>query len=84
MSQEGSPAASPKPKPPKAPSPRVIACEAILRALRGIEERTQDNLTQMMNSRVSVEKREKVLVQVAKMTKALEARCLKAVKRFRG
>lgn len=71
----------PVPKRTKIPSPKVIAAEAIRRAIDGIEEWDEEGLTRMCGSRVNAVKRMKALEQAKKITKKLYERCTAVVEK---
>ena len=82
MSEKKKPSVpQPVPKRSKIPSPKVIAAEAIRRAIDGIEEWDEEGLTRMCGSRVNAAKRTKVLEQVRKITKKLYERCTAVVEK---
>jgi hypothetical protein len=73
-------------KPKKTPSPKTIAALLITRALHDLRMVSTEDIAEKAHSRISLEKREKILDQVAKMTKSLRDRCVNALSRagFRG
>ena len=73
--------ATPKPKRTKTPSPKVIASEAIRRAINGLEELSADAFTMMCGSTVSEAKRDKVLASAKKISNKLMERCTNTVNR---
>lgn len=76
--------AQPSKKASKTPSPKVIASEALRRAIAGIEDIGEDGFTNMCGSKVSGAKREKVLEQVGKITASLRKRLDACVNKHYG
>lgn len=73
--------ATPKPKRTKTPSPKVIASEAIRRAINSIEDVDADTFSTICGSKVNEKKRDKVLASVKKISNKLMERCTKTVTR---
>lgn len=68
----------------KTPSVNYIACVLISDALFDIQERDTDHIGQRVDSKVSDEKRTKILAQVTKIARSLRKRVDNTIAKFEG
>ena len=69
----------------KTPSPKVIACYLIREALKNVPENTTaEELSTLVDSRVSDEKKDKVLEQWEKVTLSLNKKITAVISKFEG
>lgn len=69
----------------KTPSPKVIACYLIREALKNVPENTTaEELTSLVDSKVSDEKKEKVVEQWEKVTASLAKKITAVIDKFEG
>lgn len=68
---------------PKTPSPKVVACYVLREVLTNAKSNfTAEDMTSLVSSRVSPEKRAKVIAQFEKLVAKLEERADKAIGKF--
>jgi len=68
----------------KTPSPKVIASYALQQAIRNVHAATPEFLSEMVSSRVSPEKKDKVLAQVTTVSKKFVERLERTIQKFEG